>query len=600
LASERVQRRLAAVLAADVVGYSRLMGVDEEGTLVALKALRTSLIDPELKEHRGRIVKTTGDGVLAEFASTVDAVHCAINIQRAMSARNAELAPDKKMKIEFRIGINVGDIIVDGDDIFGDGVNVAARLESISPAGGICIADVVHQQVNGRVGAQFTDLGEQALKNIAQPLRVYSIALDEAGSQPITPMSSAAAAGDHPALVLPDTPSIAVLPFQNMSGDPEQEYFADGMVEDIITALSRFKELFVIARNSSFVYKGNVVDIQQVARELGVRYVLEGSVRKAGNRVRITGQLIDAATRAHLWADKFDGLLEDIFALQDGVTESVVGALAPTLHRSELERARRKPPDNLAAYDYVLRAFPHIFANTLPEARMAIPLLAEALRRDPDYALAHALFSGALAQIFRSAVGQERAALQKTAEEHARRALALDSDDGRVLTYAGWCLLIVAHDVTRGRAALHKATLVNPNLAVALAYHGLALALTGEPKAAIKDANKLLRLSPVDPHNFLAWQTIAIAQIDLNDYDEAAVAAQKTIDINPRYPMAYAWALVAECGRGDKAQAEARLRQLSESLPGFTAQGLPELFSMFPPEFRDKSLGLMRSQELIG
>ena len=385
-----------------------------------------------------------------------------------------------------------------------------------------------------------------------------------------------------------------------MSGDPEQEYFADGMVEDIITALSRFKELFVIARNSSFVYKGKAVDIQQVSRELGVRYLLEGSVRKAGNRVRITGQLIDAATRAHLWADKFDGALEDIFALQDGVTESVIGALAPTLQKTEFERVGRKPPDNLDAYDYVLRALPHIFANTPLEARTAIPLLTEALRRDPDYALAHALLSGAHAQIFRSAVGQERADTQKTAEEYARRALALDSDDSRVLTYAGWSLLIVAHDLTRGRAALDKATLLNPNLAVAIAYHGIALALTGEPEAAIEDANKLLRLSPVDPHDFLAWQAIAVAKIDLNEYDAAAIAAQKTIDINPRFPMAYAWALVAECGRGDKAQAEARLRQLSESLPGFTAEGLPELFSMFPPALRDKSLGLMRSQQLIG
>jgi TolB-like protein/class 3 adenylate cyclase/Flp pilus assembly protein TadD len=592
LASERVERRLAAVLAADVVGYSRLMGGDEEGTLGVLKALRHSLIDPKLAEHRGRIVKTTGDGLLAEFASTVDAVRYAIDVQRAMHARNADRPPDKK--IEFRIGINVGDIIVDGDDIFGDGVNVAARLESISPSGGICVSDVVQQQVNGRVEAAFTDLGEQNLKNIARPVRAYCIALHE------TPAKAPAAAPPAaPALALPDKPSIAVLPFQNMSGDPEQEYFADGMVEDIITALSRFKELFVIARNSSFVYKGKTVDIQKVARELGVRYVLEGSVRKAGNRVRITGQLIEAATRAHLWADKFDGGLEDIFALQDGVTESVVGALAPTLHRSELERARRKPPDNLDAYDYMLRALPHIFANTPPEARTAIPLLTEALRRDPDYAYARALLANSISQIWRSATGQERASLQKTAEDHARRALALDSDDSRVLTYAGWVLLITAQDVARGRAALDKATVLNPNLAAALAYHGIALALTGEPEAAIRDANKLLRLSPIDPSNFLAWQAIALARIVSNEYDEAAIAAQKAIDVNPRFPMAYAWSLVAECGRGDKARAETRLQQLSEILPGFTAGGFPELFSMFPPAIRDQALDLMRGQGLI-
>jgi adenylate cyclase len=588
----RTERRLAAVLATDLVGYSRLMGLDEEGTLAALKACRRELIDPKIAEYRGRTVKTTGDGALVEFASSVDAVRCAIDIQRAMPARNANIPPDKK--IHFRIGINVGDIIVDGDDIFGDGVNIAARLESISQPGGICISDVVHQQVNGRVEAEFADLGEQNLKNIARPVRAYRIALDEARQETAAPTSVTATA-----FALPDKPSIAVLPFNNMSGDPEQEYFADGMVEDIITALSRFKELFVIARNSSFVYKGKVVDIQQVARELGVRYVLEGSVRKAGNRVRITGQLIDAATRAHVWADKFDGSLEDVFELQDSVTESVVGALAPSIHKAELERARRKPPDNLDAYDYVLRALPHMFANTPAEARLAIPLVQEALRLDPDYAYAHALLSGVAAQIFRSATGQERAELHKTAEEHARRALALDSDDDKVLTYAGWSFVIVAQDIAGGRAALERATKLNPNLAVALAYHGLALALTGEPAAAIGDANKLLRLSPIDPSRFLAWQAIAIARIELREFDEAALAAEKTIELNPRFPMAYAWALVAECGRGDKAKAEVRLRQLGEILPGFTGESLIGLFSIFPPAFRKRSLDLMRSQGLI-
>jgi adenylate cyclase len=330
-----------------------------------------------------------------------------------------------------------------------------------------------------------------------------------------------------------------------------------------------------------------------------VRYVLEGSVRKAGNRVRISGQLIDAATRAHLWADKFDGSLEDVFDLQDRITESVVGALAPSLLKAELERARRKPPANLDAYDYVLRALPHVFANTPAEARQAIPLLTEALRLDPDYAYAHALLSAANAQIFRSAAGQERGDAQKRAEEHARRALVLDSDDGKVLTYAGWSLVITVHDIACGRAALDKATQLNPNLAVALAYHGLALALTGEPQAAITDATKLLRLSPIDPSRFLAWQAIAVARIELNEFDEAAIAAQKTIDMNPRFPMGYAWAIVAECGRGKKAQAELRLKQLSEIIPNFGAMALPDLFSIFPPVFRKKSLDLMRSQGLI-
>lgn len=592
MVEQRAQRRLAAILATDVVGYSRLMGGDEEGTLSALKTLHKSLIDPKITEYHGRVVKTTGDGALVEFASTVDAVRCALDIQGAMQARNADRAPDKR--IEFRIGINVGDIIADGDDIYGDGVNVAARLESISEAGGICISDVVHQHVNGRVMAAFADLGEQNLKNIARPVRAYRIVPD--GARPDTSATTSAA---HAAFPLPGKPSIAVLPFNNMSGDPEQEYFTDGMVEDIITALSQFNELFVIARNSSFVYKGKAVDIQRVARELGVRYVLEGSVRKAGNRVRITGQLIDAATRAHLWADKFDGALEDVFELQDRITENVVGALAPSLQKAEIERARRKPPANLDAYDYLLRAMPHHMANSPGEVGEAIRLLTEALRLDPDYAHAHAMLANAYGQIFRSSSGQERADAKNKAEEHARRALAIDGDDSAVLAHAGWILLLVVPDVAGGRAALDKATMLNPNLAIALAYRSIACALTGEPQAAISDATKALRLSPVDPSGYLAFAGITIARIALDEYDEAVTAARKMIEMNPHFPMAYAWIIVAECGRGDKTQAEFRLRQLAEIIPGFNPDGLPGLFSIFPPAIREKALELMRSQGLI-
>src|ERR1039458_5147290 len=301
MAEARVERRLAAILAADVAGYSRLMGVDEEGTLAALKACRREFIDPKIAEHRGRIVKTTGDGALVEFASAVDAARCAIEIQRVMAKRNATI-PEAR-RIEFRIGINVGDIISDEGDIYGDGVNIAARVESLASPGAICLSEDAYKQIKGKVELDVSDMGEQQLKNIAQPVRVYSVRLDGALERPV--------------LVLPDKPSIAVLAFQNMSGDPEQEYFVDGMAEDIITALSRMSWLFVIARNSSFTYKGKAVDVKQVGRELGVRYVLEGSVRKAGNKVRITGQLIDASTGRHLWADKFDGALEDVFGLQD-------------------------------------------------------------------------------------------------------------------------------------------------------------------------------------------------------------------------------------------------------------------------------------------
>ena len=308
----RVERRLAAILAADVAGYSRLMGADEEGTLAALKTLRRELTDPKIKEHRGRIVKTTGDGLLLEFASVVDAVRCAVEVQREMAERNADVPPDRR--IEFRMGINVGDVIRDGRDIYGDGVNVAARLEALAAPGGICVSRVVRDQVRDKLELSFEDMGEQQVKNITRPVRVHRVVLGES-----PPAASAQATEEltKPPLALPDKPSIAVLPFQNMSGDPEQEYFADGMVEEIITALSRIKWLFVIARNSSFTYKGQPVDVTRVGRELGVRYVLEGSVRKGGNQVRITAQLIDAGNGAHLWAGRFDGSLENVFELQD-------------------------------------------------------------------------------------------------------------------------------------------------------------------------------------------------------------------------------------------------------------------------------------------
>ena len=341
MSSEHVERRLAAILAADVAGSCRLIGIDEEGTLAQLKALRKTLFDPKIAEHHGRIVKNTGDGALVEFASVVDAVRCADEIQRSMAEQNTDVPQDKR--IEFRIGIHVGDIIIADDDIFGDGVNIAVRLEGIAEPGGICISDDAHRQIRGKVEITLDDMGSQSLKNIAEPMRAWRVRIGPSSSPAMQKPPTETA---QP-LALPDKPSIAVLPFQNMSGDPEQEYFADGMVEDIITGLSRSKSLFVIARHSTFTYKGKAVDIKQVGRELGVRYVLEGSVRKAGNRVRITGQLIDAATGAHLWADRFDSQLEDIFDLQDRVTSSVIGAISPQLERAEIARAQaqtdRKP-----------------------------------------------------------------------------------------------------------------------------------------------------------------------------------------------------------------------------------------------------------------
>ncbi|WFU18644.1 adenylate/guanylate cyclase domain-containing protein [Bradyrhizobium sp. CB3481] len=360
MSSEHVERRLAAILAADVAGSCRLIGVDEEGTLAQLKALRKTLFDPKITDHRGRIVKNTGDGALVEFASVVDAVRCADEIQRGVAEKNTDVPHDKR--IQLRIGIHVGDIIVQDNDIFGDGVNIAVLLEGIAEPGGFSISDDAHRQIRGKVHIAFEDTGSQSLKNIAGPIRVWRVRIAPISSPAMVTKLSSKTAQPLP---LPDKPSIAVLPFQNMSIDPEQEYFADGMVEDIITGLSRSKSLFVIARHSTFTYKGKAVDIKQVGHEVGVRYVLEGSVRKAGNRVRISGQLIDAATGAHLWADRFDSQLDDIFDLQDRVTMNVIGAISPRLECAEIERAKRKPTESLRAYDYHFRALAcvHRFAR---------------------------------------------------------------------------------------------------------------------------------------------------------------------------------------------------------------------------------------------
>src|SRR6202163_4794133 len=372
LSSEHVERRLAAILAADVAGSCRLIGIDEEGALAQLKALRKTLFDPKITDHRGRIVKNTGDGALVEFASVVDAVRCADEIQRSLAEQNTDVPQDKR--IEFRIGIHVGDIIIADDDIFCDGVNIAVRLEGIAEPGGICISDDAHRQVRGKVESTLEDMGAQTLKNIAEPMRAWRVRIGPRATKTPTETTQP--------LALPDKPSIAALPFQNMSGDPEQEYFADGMVEEIITALSRNKQLFVIARNSSFTFKGKPVDIKQVARDLGVRYVLEGSVRKSGNRIRITGQLIDAASGAHLWADRYDGTLEDVFELQDQVASSVVGAITPSVTQAEMERAKRKSTSSLDAYDYYLRGLAARWQYTRDGTDEAVGLYEQAIALD--------------------------------------------------------------------------------------------------------------------------------------------------------------------------------------------------------------------------
>src|SRR6516225_4330725 len=406
----RVERRLVAILAADVAGYSRLIEADEEGTLRRLKALRAEVIDPKIAGNHGRIVKTTGDGLLVEFASVIDALRCAVEVQREIAGRNAVVPAD--IRIAFRIGIHQGDIVVDGGDIFGDGVNVAARLEGLADPGGIYISARVQEDAAGRLDLAFEDMGEQALKNITRPVRVYQVRPEDPlpspppqspdqvrggeGSAPPGPrfarpenkLRARVGAVEPPPLPLPDKPSIAVLPFANMSGDPEQEYFADGMVEEIITALSRIRWLFVIARNSTYTYKGQGIDVKQVGRELGVRYVLEGSVRKAGDRVRITAQLIDALSGAHLWADRFDGSLEDVFELQDKVALSIAGVIEPTLQAAEMRRSAARPTTDLSAYDLYLRALAVFYPITRERIVEALALLEQAIAIDRNYGAA--------------------------------------------------------------------------------------------------------------------------------------------------------------------------------------------------------------------
>ena len=509
----RVERRLAAILAADVAGYSRQMGVDEEGTLAALKACRRELIDPKIAEHHGRIVKTTGDGALVEFASAVDATRCAMEIQRAAMERNAEIPEDRR--IEFRIGINVGDIIIDEGDIYGDGVNIAARVETLASPGAICISDNAYQQIKGKLALEVSDMGEQHLKNIAQPVRVHSV------------RSYGTTA--HPALSLPDKPSIAVLPFQNMSGDPEQDYFADGIVEDIITALSRFQNLFVIARNSSFTYKGRALDVKQVSRELGVRYLLEGSVRKATNRVRITGQLIDATTGAHLWADRFDGTLEDVFDLQDQVTVNVISAIAPKLEQVEIERAKRKPTESLDAYDYFLRGTASLHQGTKEAVSEALRLFYKAIELDPEFSSAYAM--AAWCYMVRRTNGWMQDLAQESAETTrlARRATELGRDDLVALCWGGFALAYVAGDVDAGLAFIDQALALNPNLAAAWNYSGWVRIFLGEHQSAIDRFERALRLSPRDPTVFHVRAGIAYANLLAGHYDKASSAARDAV-----------------------------------------------------------------------
>jgi adenylate cyclase len=565
MAEGRVDRRLAAILDGDVAGYSRLMGADEEGTLSRLNAHRREFLEPKIADYRGRIVKRTGDGILIEFASAVDAARCAVEIQHGMIERNASVPQDKR--IELRIGIHVGDIMIEDGDIFGDGVNIAARLEGIAQPGGICISDDAYRQVRGKLDANFQDAGEQALKNIARPVRVYQL-------QP------GGGATEAPALALPDKPSIAVLPFQNLSGDPDQEYFADGMVEDIITGLSRIKWLFVIARNSSFTYKNRPVDVKQVGRELGVRYVLEGSVRKAADRVRITGQLIDAATGAHVWAERYDRRLEDLFALQDEISLSVVGAIEPSLRDAEIERVKRKRPDSLDAYDLVLRAIPHVDVAMPEEAAKALPLLEQALALDASYAGAHGLLAWCHEILFvRAAFKEEN---RVAAISHARAAITNGRDDATALALGAFATGMVEHDRVTAIEVFERALALSPSSAFTLFLGCVVLAYAGEAERAIDWGTRALRVSPTDRLAFAPQQAIAIAHFLRGRYEEAANNARRAVQSNPSFSLAHSVlaAILAKLGRIEDAKVAAM--QVLALQPSFSSSGTCTALGIVP------------------
>jgi adenylate cyclase len=552
-------RRLAAILAADVAGYSRLMGADEEGTLERLKGLRRELLDPKIAEHRGRIVKTTGDGLLVEFASVVDAVRCAVEVQQAMPERNMSVAADNR--VELRIGINLGDVIVEGDDLYGDGVNIAARVEALADPGGVFVSNTVHDHVRDRLPFLFEDLGEQHVKNIARPVRVYRVRdAVAAGKSPSAPAPAL--------LTLPDKPSLAVLPFANMSGDPEQEYFADGMVEEIITALSRIRWLFVIARNSSFTYKGQAVDVKQVGRELGVRYVLEGSVRKAGGRVRITAQLIDAASDAHLWADRFDGSLEDVFELQDRVAIRVAGVIEPTLRQTEIERARRKRPDNLDAYDLYLRALPYAFTAMPEDADKALPLLGKAIELEPEYAAAHAMIA------YCHEVRYLRAGLREesktAARHHARMAIATGGDDAMALATAAFVIAVIERDYETAVNVTERSFALSSSSAWALSLSSIIRAWMGDSATAVEQAERALRLSPFDPLIWMPYHSLAYAHFAARRFEEAAAAASRVIQSNPGFSVPYILQAAALANLGRSEDAKAVVQRLAEVQPGIT------------------------------
>ncbi len=551
-------RKLAAIPAADVAGYSRLMGLDEEGTLKRLRKLRRELINPAVALHRVRIVKTTGDGILIEFPSVVDAVRCAVDVQRGMDGRNVDVPAEQR--IEFRMGINLGDVVVEGEDLLGDGVNIAARLEGIADPGGICISEAAYQQAHDKLDVAFDDAGEQHLKNIVRPVRTYRVRLDHIPAQ------------GKPALPLPDKPSIAVLPFQNMSGDPEQEYFADGIVDDIITALTRMRWLFIIARNSSFTYKGRAVDVKQVGRELGVRYVLEGGVRKSANRIRITAQLIDANTGAHIWAERYDRDLSDVFAVQDEITECVAGAIEPELLKSE-GRAAISRTENLNAWDLVRQGMWHFHQVRRENAFRARELFRQAIQLDSKMPEAHLWLGRVTGSLLAYGWSNDRANDLREGSEAALKAVELDERN----PYAHYALAVTsvfAGAVERAIRAAETAIALSPSFALGYMVLGFARLNAGRAVEAIDSYEHGLRLTPFDPQNFEWLRCLAVAQYFAGNPEAALQVATRALNVRPTWTPTLETLAICHAALGQFEEAHSfvgQMRQL-EKPPDTLAQ----------------------------
>jgi adenylate cyclase len=575
LPNQRVERRLAAVLAADVAGYSRLMGRDEERTLEQLKALRRTLVDPAVAVHRGRIVKSTGDGLLAEFASAVDAVRFAVELQQTMAKENA--AVPAELRIEFRVGIHVGDIIIDEQDIFGDGVNIAARLEGIAAPGGVCISDDAQRQIRGKVDVLFEDMGPQALKNISEPMRSWRLQFGDHGSavQPSLPPSAA-----QP-LALPDKPSIVVLPFDNMSAEPGQDYLADGIVEAITAALSRIRSFFVIARSSAFTYKGRATNARDIGRELGVAYLLEGSVQKIGNRLRIIVQLIETEAGAHVWSSRYDGTIDEFFDLEDRITEQVAGALQPSVRIAEIERSRRKRPQDLGSYDYTMRAMPHVWALEKEESARAIELLEKALAIDPTYPLALSLAGWCHAQRSVYNWSDDLAESQLKAQSLAEQAAQMSGDDPIILAVLGTVHTFVRNHGT-ARVLLERAVTIDPNAAWAWSRLGWVECYADQPQKSIENFERALRLSPIDPMNFNNYVGMGSAHEIAQEYDQAIAFYRRALQERPNATWIYRNLAASLAGADRMEEAKQVFAAMIRSYPDLTVSKFKQAMVFSP------------------